>query len=86
MGSSRSLVSDYETGRIRLYDEMVARFAKALKTTTDDIIGYNLDKEETKETTSLRFSKRIKDIENLPEHKIKIILKTLDDLIKANKI
>lgn len=85
IGTARGVVSDYERGRIRLYDEMVARFAKALKTTTDNIIGYNLSETENREIISLRFSRRIKEIETLPEHKIKNILKTLDDLIKANK-
>ena len=84
IGISRSLISDYEIGRIRLYDEMVAHFAKALRTTTDNIIGYYRDN-EAKDIISLRFTKRIKEIETLPEHKIKMILKMIDDSIKANK-
>lgn len=83
IGTARSLVSDYERGRLRMYDEMVARFAMALETTTDDIIGFNQEKE--KETVSLRYTKRIKRLEKLPEHKIKNILNMLDAMIQSNE-
>ncbi len=39
IGITRSLVSSYEVGRIRLYDDMVARFAIALEASSDEILG-----------------------------------------------
>lgn len=39
IGIVRALVSDYERGRLRLYDEMVARFSVALDVSADVIIG-----------------------------------------------
>jgi transcriptional regulator with XRE-family HTH domain len=39
IGIPRSLVSNYEIGRIRLYDEMVTRFAIALEISTDYLLG-----------------------------------------------
>jgi transcriptional regulator with XRE-family HTH domain len=39
IGIKRVLVSDYERGKVRLYDEMVARFAIALEVTTDELLG-----------------------------------------------
>ena len=39
MGLVNYLISDYERGRRRLYDEMVARFAIALEVSTDYLLG-----------------------------------------------
>lgn len=39
IGITRSLVSNYEISRIRLYDEMVTRFAIALEVSADEILG-----------------------------------------------
>ena len=35
----RAMVSDYELGRAKLYDEMVARFAIALEVSSDYLLG-----------------------------------------------
>ena len=45
IGIKRFMVSDYELGRVRLYDEMVARFAIALEVTTDYLLGLKDDPE-----------------------------------------
>jgi transcriptional regulator with XRE-family HTH domain len=39
IGITRSRLSKYEIDRIRLYDEMVARFAIALEVSADEILG-----------------------------------------------
>ena len=39
MGLLNYLISDYERGRRRLYDEMVARFAVALEVSSDYLLG-----------------------------------------------
>jgi transcriptional regulator with XRE-family HTH domain len=39
IGISRILVWNYENGRLRLYDEMVKRFAIALEVSTDYLLG-----------------------------------------------
>jgi len=39
IGIIHSLVSDYEKGKLRLYDQMVTRFALALEVSTDTILG-----------------------------------------------
>ena len=83
IGINRLLVSEYETGYVRLHDEMVARFALALNVTTDELLGLKLSR--TVDTSmSLRVTRRIREIERLPEKRKKAILHTLDDLIKAN--
>jgi len=83
IGIERILISDYERSRIRLYDELVAHFAKALHVSSDELLGLvKLDTDS--EAPSLRLMKRVAEIEKLPEIKKKAILKTLDDLIRAN--
>jgi transcriptional regulator with XRE-family HTH domain len=84
IGISRKLVTDYETGRIRLYDEMVTMFAIALKVTPDVLLGLkNFDYK--KPLPSLRVMRRMREIDELPETRKKSILKTIDDLIRANR-
>ena len=83
IGISRKLVTDYETGRIRIFDEMILRFAIALKVTSDTLLGLK-DFNYEKPLPSLRVMRRMKEIDNLPEIKKKFILKALDDLIRAN--
>jgi len=64
---------------------MVARIAKALAISADELLGLKIDKKNSSdESISIRFTKRIRELERLPEQKRKAILKTLDDLIKAN--
>jgi transcriptional regulator with XRE-family HTH domain len=83
IGISRKLVADYETGRVRLFDEMLARFALALKVSADELLG--LKKNDFVEAIpSLRVMRRFQEIERLPALKKKAILKTIDDLIRAN--
>lgn len=45
IGISRILVWNYENGRLRLYDEMVKRFAIALGVSTDYLLGLKDDPE-----------------------------------------
>ncbi len=83
MGITRKQITDYETERARMNDEMVVRFALALKVSTDQLLGLkNLD--DSNGIPSLRITRRLRELDQLPEQKRKAILKTLDDLIRAN--
>lgn len=84
IGIMRVTLADYERSRSRIYDEMIIRIAKALSVSTDRLLGFEKH-EEVNEDVSLRYTRRIKEIEELPEHNRRTILKTLDDLIRANK-
>lgn len=81
IGIQRILISDYERGRIRLYDEMVGRFALALGITADELLG--LTPSEAVEKPSLRISRRLMLIENLPPADQKALLKTIDNTLKG---
>ena len=82
IGISRGLEASYESGRIRLYDDMVARFALALGVSADALLG--LDEAAPQDMPGVRFTKRLKELEKLPESKKKALISTLDDLIRAN--
>jgi transcriptional regulator with XRE-family HTH domain len=84
IGISRQLVASYERERVRLYDEMVARFALALGVSADEILGLDQSGSTDTKHTSLRVTRRLRELDQLPEQKRKAILKTLDDLIRAN--
>lgn len=85
VGIERRLISEYETGRVRIYDEMIARIAMALNVSTDILHGIKRQEITSEANITIRYTKRIKEIEKLPEHKKRAVLKTLDDSIKANK-
>jgi len=83
IGISRKQVSDYERGMANLSHEMIIRFSLALGIESDILLGLN-DSEEPPDTIALRFSRRMRELQALPESKTKAILKVLDDLIRAN--
>ena len=83
IGIERHLISDYERGKIRLYDEMVARFAIALGISTDDLLGLKESNHIIKDVPSLRIIKRVKRIEKLPLSKQKSLLQIIDGFLKS---
>lgn len=83
IGLSQKQVTDYERGKTHLTDEMLIRFALVLGASTDSLLGLK-DIDAPSEAISLRFSRRMREIEQLPESKKKLVLQLLDDLIKAN--
>ena len=84
VGITRDLLCSYEIGRARIFGEMITKIAVILEVSSDKLLG--LEKaDEPSEKIGLRYTKRIKEIEDLPEHKKRAVLKTLDDSIKANK-
>ncbi|MBC6712423.1 helix-turn-helix domain-containing protein [Treponema sp. Marseille-Q3903] len=80
IGINQYQISDYEIGRLHLSDEMIIRFAKALKTSSDEILGL---KDSEIEKPSLRLTKRLVKIETLSEADQKSLLKTIDMFLKA---
>ncbi len=85
MGLTQALLSSYERGRLRLHAEMVARFALALGTTTDQLIGLkNNGKPKVKDHKfSLKLIRRMQKIEKLPPSQQKVLLQTIDNFLKG---
>ena len=82
MGIIQVLVSDYELDKLRPYHDMVARFAKALDVSADELLGLTPLKNKGNDP-SLKILRRVKKIEDLPSTQQKFILKTIDSLLKA---
>lgn len=83
IGISFNIVSDYERGRLRLYDEMVARFALALGVSSDELLGLNEARQENTQVPSRRIAARIQRIQQLSESQQKTILRSLDMMLDS---
>jgi transcriptional regulator with XRE-family HTH domain len=84
IGIARPLVTDYETGRLRLNDDMLARFSRALAVSADVLLGLTPGTGLTS-YPDLKITKRLKEIEQLPQQQKKSLLLTIDNYLKANK-
>jgi transcriptional regulator with XRE-family HTH domain len=82
IGINRALISDYERGKVRIYGDMIARIALALKVTTDDILGLKSNA-LPKQIPSLKLMKRLYEMDKLPNSKQKALLTTIDNFLKA---
>ena len=83
IGLSQKQLTSYETGKVRLTDEMIVRLALALNTSADELLGLkNIQAKQQK--PNLRYTRRVRELEQLPEPKKRRILLMLDDLIRAN--
>lgn len=83
MGISRKQITDYETGRVHMNDDMVVRFALALKVSADTLLGLK-EIDMPIENQSIRFTRRLRDLEQLPEMRKRAIVKILDELVRTN--
>lgn len=82
-GISQQHQSHYEKGDIHITAEMIVRYSNALNVSCDRLL--NTEEQPNKSPViSLRFTKRMQEIERLPEGKKRSILQVLDDLIRAN--
>lgn len=77
---SRKQIADYERNIARPNNEMLIRFSMILKVSTDTLLGLK-EIDIPSESTNTRFTKRIKELENLPEQKKRTIIKILDEFI-----
>jgi transcriptional regulator with XRE-family HTH domain len=81
IGIIQSLISDYETDRLRLTAEMAVRFALALDVTTDELL-HPKSKKKTKRP-SLKIMRRMEEIEKLPPRQQSIVLSALDSILRG---
>lgn len=81
IGSIQALDSDYERGNLRLSAEMTIRFARALGVSADELLG--IKPTRTNGGLSLKITRRLKGIEDLPPAQQKILLKTIDNFLKG---
>lgn len=77
LGIDQTLVSAYERGAVRLHGAIVAAFAKALRTSTDQLLGLKEAKQDGV-FSDRRFIRRLERIEKLPKRSKQALLKTID--------
>lgn len=77
LGIDQTLVSAYERGAVRVHGAIVAAFAKALRTSTDHILGLKDAKNEGV-FADRRFIRRLERIDKLPKRAKQALLKTID--------
>ena len=81
MGISRKQISDYEQGLANPNAEMIVRLSLSLKVSADVLLGLK-DIDLPDETPSIRFTKRLRDLEQLPEPKKRAVIKILDEFTR----
>ena len=81
IGVSRKQISDYERGLALPNSDMVIRLATTLKVSTDTLLGLK-NIELSASIPNVRFTRRLKDIEELPESKKRAIIKILDEFLR----
>jgi transcriptional regulator with XRE-family HTH domain len=82
IGIIQALVSDYETGKLRLSAEMAVRFARALDVTADDLLQPRKGKRRAL-PPSRKVLRRLELIESLPTSQQQTVLKTIDTMLKG---
>jgi transcriptional regulator with XRE-family HTH domain len=83
MGLIQSLVSDYETNRLRLSADMAVRFALALSVSTDELLHPKTKKKSAPKKTSLKVVRRMEEIEKLPPRQQAFVLSALDSILRG---
>jgi len=82
IGMTREAVASYESGRSHLMVTTMLDIAAALRVSINEFL--KLECQNTEITITRRWAKRMEIIESLTESVKKHILRTLDDVIKAN--
>jgi transcriptional regulator with XRE-family HTH domain len=82
IGIIQSLVSDYETDRLKLSAEMAVRFALALGITTDELL-YSSVKKTPSKAPSRKVLRRLEQIESLPRRKQEALIMTIDQFLSS---
>lgn len=82
VGLTREAVASYEAGRSHLMDTTIIDMATALRVSVGEILGQ--EHRAVEAGIPRRWAKRMEVIDTLSEPVKKHILRTLDDVIKAN--
>jgi transcriptional regulator with XRE-family HTH domain len=77
IGVTQSVVSDYERGELRLHGELIAKVAKILGVSADEILGLEPVKRSSA-ANNRRLLRRIQQIDQLPKRDQEALLRTID--------
>ncbi len=82
LGLTQSLVSAYERGTRRLYVDLMIEMAEAFGITPDELLGIGSNG-QTAKGLSVHLFKRLNKIQELPKHRQKMLLGTIDFFLKG---
>jgi transcriptional regulator with XRE-family HTH domain len=82
IGLIQTLISDYETDRLKLSAEMAVRFSMALGISIEEVLHPDAQGSVGKKP-SRRVLRRLEQIETLPRRKQEALLTTIDTFIAA---
>ena len=82
-GISQQQLSHYENGKLHISAEMISRLSSILEVSSDRILG--LDVDSVNKEVSLKISRRMNRIENLPESEQRALLKTIDIYLRGSE-
>jgi transcriptional regulator with XRE-family HTH domain len=82
LGMTQALVSDYERGKLRLHGGLIVAFARALKVTSDEILGLK-GHPGNGVFGDRRFLRRLERIDRLSKREKQVLLATLDNFLKG---
>jgi transcriptional regulator with XRE-family HTH domain len=80
LGTTQTLVSEYEHDNRRVHGERLAKIASLLRVSADELLGHRPPK--ANDAPSLKLIRRLKAIEALPPQRQKFVLQTLDALLR----
>jgi transcriptional regulator with XRE-family HTH domain len=77
LGLTQSAISDYEKGEARMHAALVAAFAKALRVSTDQILGFK-NPPDNGNVKDRRFVRRLERLDSLSKRDRQSLLNTID--------
>ena len=80
LGTTQTLVSEYEHDNRRVHGERLSKIAHLLHVSVDELLGHKPAKANG--AASLKLVRRLKAIEALPPQRQKFVLQTLDALLR----
>jgi len=76
--------SDYERGKLRPHPEMIVRLAKALRVSTDEVLGVK-PPSQNGAPVSRRVLRRLQAIDGLPKRDQDALFRTIDAFFQARR-
>ena len=84
LGTTQGIISDYECGKLRPHADMIVRLAKALRVSTDEMLGVK-PPSKNGATVSRRVLRRLTAIDGLPKRDQDALFRTIDAFLQARK-
>lgn len=85
LGIIQAIVSDYERGKLRPHPDMIVRLAKALRVSTDEMLGVKPPSKNGAAAVSRRVLRRLQAIDGLPKRDQDALFRTIDAFLQARK-